>query len=69
MLKVVFSLFKGFYATFLGRSYGDEIEIRHFQERFGKWILKEIDTDSRLPDELIKLSAKMHRHSYFIFSD
>ena len=60
-VKVVSGLFKGVYATVLGKSYGDEVEIQYFQERFGKRILKENDIDSRLPEELIKVSAKMDR--------
>ena len=66
-IKVVSGLFKGLYATVLGKSYGDEVEIQYFQERFGKRILKENDIDSRLPEELIKVTAKMDRRSYFIF--
>ena len=68
-VKVFSGLFTELYATVLGKSYGDEVEIQYFQERFGKWILTENDIDSRLPEELIKVTAKMDRQSYFIFSD
>ena len=67
-VKVVSGLFKGFYATVLGKSYGGEVEIQYFQEKYGKWVLKENDIDSRLPEELIKVTAEMDRRSYFIFS-
>ena len=67
-VKIVSGLFKGYYATVLGESYGEEKEIQYFEEKFGKWILKDGDIDSRPPEEMMKVTAVVDGRSRYTFS-
>ena len=67
-VKIVSGLFEGLYATVLDKSYGDEFEIQYFEEKFGKWILKEGDIDSRPSNEMIKVTAVVDGRSRYTFS-
>ena len=49
-------------------SYGDELEIQYFEEKFGKWILKEGDIDSRPSDKTIKVTAVVDGRCRYTFS-
>ena len=67
-VKVIKGLFSGLYATVLGKSYGDELEIQYFENSFGKYILKDNDIDSRPPNELVKVAAHVDsrsRHTFY----
>ena len=66
-VKIVTGLFQGYYATILGRSYGDELEIQYFEEKYGKWILKG-HIDSRSPEEMVKVTATVDGRSRYTFS-
>ena len=68
-VKIVKGSFNGLYATVLGESYGDEIEIQYFEKKFGKWIVKDKDVDSREPDDLIKVAGQVDKRDRYTFSE
>ena len=49
--------FVGYYASVIGESYGDELEIQYFERCQGKYTLKEHDLDSREAGDLKKVSV------------
>ena len=67
-VKVKNGLFKGLYTTIIDTSYGDESEIRYFELKFGKWVLKDGDIDLRLSEDLLKVNAVVDVRSQYTFS-
>ena len=67
-VKIIKGSFIGLYATVTGESYGDEVEIQYFEPKFGKWILRDNDMESREPNELLKVTAKVDQRDRYTFS-
>ena len=67
-VKIVKGSFAGLYATLLGESYGNEVEIQYFEKKFGKWIVKDRDVDSREPVDLIQVTAQVDKSYRYTFS-
>ena len=63
IMAIVFPIIKspnkfGDYATIVDTSYGKELEIQYFEQKFGKWVLKnEGNIDSRFSEGLLKVNA------------
>ena len=66
-VQVVSGPFKGFYASVVCNSYGDEWEINFFEKKFGSWVLKEGDIDSREESDLELVMAKVDKRGRFTF--
>ena len=58
----------GYYAVILDSSYGDEWEVQYFEMKYGKWVLKEGDLDSREPSDMVMVEAKIDGHGRYTFS-
>lgn len=55
------------YATVKDNSYGDEVEIQYLEKKFGKWVLKPGDLDSRMSNEMLLVEAEVDnrgRHTF-----
>ena len=48
--------FMGYYAMVTDDSFCDELEIQYFERKFGKYVLKPLDLDSRHPDDITKVT-------------
>ena len=62
-VKIVNGLFAGYYAIVLDSSYGDEWEINYFEKRYGDWVIKEGDIDSRPSKDLKKIESQIYGRS------
>ena len=60
--------FLGYYAVILDCSYGDEWEVQYFEIKYGKWVLKEGDLDSREPSNMMIVDAKIDGRGRYTFS-
>jgi len=67
-VKIIKEPFKSFYATVVGSSYGDELEINYFEKKLGGWILKEKDFDSQEEGDLMVVTADINKRGHFSFS-
>ena len=68
-VKIVKGLFTGFYATVMGRSYGDEWEINYFRKQFGKWVISVNDLDSREAEDMIVVTGHPDNRGHYTFED
>ena len=48
-VKITQDPYIGYYAVILQKSYGDEWEMQYCEKKYGKWVLKDNDLDSREP--------------------
>ena len=49
-------------------SYGDEWEIQYFEMKYGKWVLKGGDLNSRKPNDMLMVEAKIDGRGRYTFS-
>ena len=61
-VKIVDGLFAGYYAIVLDFSDGDEWDI--FEKRYGDWVIKEGDIDSRPSKYLKKIESQIYGRSH-----
>ena len=71
-VEVTNQLYKGFYATIIGCSYGDELELQCFERKQGLpygiyWVLKENDFDSREKCDLKKVVPHIDHRDRYIY--
>ena len=67
-VKIISQPYVGLYAVVINESYGDEMEIQYFEEKYGKWVLKDGDLDSREPSEMMKVDAEVDGRRQYTFS-
>ena len=67
-VNIIKKPFDGLYAVVVNVSYGDELEIQYCEKRYGKWVLKEGDVDSREPTDMVKVDAKIDGREYYTFT-
>ena len=68
-VKIIHGMYKGFYATVVDASIGGEWEVNYFEEKFGKWILKKNDLDSREENDLMVVKGNPDNRGQFAFQD
>ena len=67
-IKITKDPFIGFYAVITEKSYGDEWELQYCEMKFGKWVLKDLDYDSREVSDMIKVDAKVDGRGRYTFN-
>ena len=60
--------YKGYYATIIDKSYGDEWEIQYYEKRFKWYVLKDNDHDSRGEEDMCKVCASLDNRNHATFS-
>ena len=60
--------YKGYYATIIDKSYGDEWEIEYYEKRFKWYVLKDDDHDSRVEEDMCKVCASLDNRNHATFS-
>jgi len=68
-VKMVWGLFKGYYVIVHSPSYGDDVKVQYLKKCFGKYVLKELDFDSRPLHEMKQVTAEIDNRGRCTFSD
>lgn len=68
-VKILQEPYKDYYATVVGSSYGDELEINYFEKKLGGFVLKDMDLDSREKEDLMVVTANIIKRGHFTFNE